>query len=271
MDNFKEALSFLKSKVSAFPKTLVVLGSGLRGVVEGIKPQAEISFSEIPGFHTSTVQGHQGKLVFGEWQKHKVCFSVGRVHYYEGLSLREVVFPVRVLALGGIENFVLTNASGSMNPNFKPGSLVLISDHINAMGSNPLFGKNLDELGPRFPDMTEVYDADFRRAMQEAARELEMELPSGVYLANNGPTYETPAEVRMYQRWGADLTGMSTVPEAIALRHMGKKVVGVSMVSNLAAGMEGEPLDHEKVLEIGRKVEQNLKKLLGRWLDKIHG
>ena len=243
------------------PEVAVVLGSGLSDVLplEGVR---SLSFGDIPGFPVPTVAGHAGRVEVGKVGDKEVLVQRGRIHYYEGYDLAEVVIPVRAYALLGVKTLVITNASGGISSEFHPGDLVLITDHINMLGGNPLRGPNLERLGPRFPDMTAAYDPVLRARAKEVAARLGIELKEGVYLATMGPSYETPAEIRAFQRLGADLVGMSTVPEVIAARHAGLRVLGISCVTNYAAGLAGEPLSHEEVIETTRRKAAELSKFL---------
>lgn len=262
LNKLGEAKAKVLKVVPNFPRHLLVLGSGLNSVLDEMTIESELSFGDIPHFQASTVQGHQGKLVVGSLRGSRIACMRGRLHYYEGYSLTDVVFPFRVFAACGAEEFFLTNAAGSLRPDCPAGSLVMITDHINFLAHNPLRGPNEEKLGTRFPDMTEVYAKDLRLKLRQTATELGIDLREGIYLANSGPSFETPAEVRMYRMLGADLVGMSTVPEAIALRHLGKKVVAVSCASNLAAGLSDAPLSHEEVMVAGKMVEKKFRDLV---------
>ena len=281
-ENAVNAADFIKSKYHKEIKTAIVLGSGLGAFANEIENAVKIPYEEIPHFARSTVEGHAGQLVLGEIDGIPVAVQQGRFHYYEGYSMEQVIFPVRVFGVMGIKNVILTNAAGSTSTEMTPGSLMLISDHLNCMGVNPLRGKNNERFGPRFPDMTEVYDQDFQRVDIEEAAGLAKErfekgrdeelldfLHRGTYCALSGPTYETPAEVRFYRLLGADAVGMSTVPEAIAARHQGMKVLGISCITNFAAGMTDEPINHEEVIETGAKVAEVFKELLRRTILRI--
>ena len=240
----------------------VVLGSGLGGFAGVLEGRKEKPYSEIAGWPVSTAAGHAGKLVEGRIGGAKVIVLAGRAHLYEGYTPQQVIFGIRELARRGIRSVVLTNAAGAINTNYQPGDLVLISDHINLLGVNPLTGPNDESLGPRFPDMTDAYSREYRGIAKKAGEELGFTLPEGVYAAVSGPSYETPAEIRYLRAIGADLVGMSTVPEAIAANHLGMKVLGVSCVTNMAAGVLPQKLDHSDVLEIGERVRDQLAKLL---------
>lgn len=243
------------------PEVAVVLGSGLSDVLP-LEGARSLSFGDIPGFPVPTVAGHAGRVEVGRASGRELLVQRGRIHYYEGYELSEVVIPVRAYALLGIKTLVITNASGGIAAGFHPGDLVLISDHINMLGGNPLRGPNLERLGPRFPDMTQAYDPELRARAKEVAARLGIQLKEGVYLATPGPAYETPAEIRAFRRLGADLVGMSTVPEVIAARHAGIRVLGISCVTNYAAGLAGQPLSHEEVIETTRRKAAELSKLL---------
>jgi purine-nucleoside phosphorylase len=258
------AAEFVGRKTESRPKIAIVLGSGLGAFAEQLEGATAISFAEIPNFPRSTVPGHSGKLVIGKVAGVPVAVMQGRVHAYEGYSSEEVTFPVRVLGRMGVKTLVLTNAAGGINEGLKQGQLVLIADHINLSGRNPVVGANDDRLGPRFFDMSEGYSARLRELAHEAARSMEFRLDEGVYLSVLGPSFETPAEIRAFRTMGADLVGMSTVQETIVARHMGMEVLGISCVTNLAAGIQKEPLSHEEVMETGRAVEAQLAGLLTR-------
>ena len=268
-DKAGAAAEFALSRTGLRPRIGIVLGSGLGAFAEQLEEKTSISFAEIPHFPQSTVPGHSGKLVIGRVAGVAVAVMQGRVHAYEGYSSDEVVFPVRVLAAMGVRQVVLTNAAGGINPAFERGKLVLIADHINMSGRNPIAGPADDRLGPRFFDMGEAYSGRLRRLAHEAAREMEFRLDEGVYLSVLGPSFETPAEIRAFRTLGADLVGMSTVQETIAARQMGIEVLGISCVTNLAAGLGAEPLSHEEVMETGRAVEKQLAGLLTRLLPAM--
>lgn len=268
-DQIEKAKNYLLQMCPDFPKNLVTLGSGLGNLLSDVKVEKEIPFAEIPGFKAATVQGHSGKLVIGSLSKTRVACLQGRLHYYEGYSMQEVVFPFRALGLCGVEVFFLTNAAGGVHPGMQPGELLLIKDHLNLMGSNPLIGRNPDSLGPRFPDMTQVYDPSLRGIVLKIAKKLKISLREGVYAGVHGPSYETPAEVEMLKRLGADVIGMSTVPEAIALKHMGKKIVAVSCVTNLAAGVGEGVLHHEEVLQAAKLAQVSLSNLVKEFFDAV--
>lgn len=240
----------------------LVLGSGLGGYEDSLLDPREISFDEIPGFPEPTVSGHAGKLMVGTIGEKRVMIMSGRFHHYEGHSLDKVTMPIRVMALLGVRTLILTNAAGGVNTEFHPGELMLITDFINLSGRNPLRGPNLDVFGPRFPDMTHAFDPALRETALESARALGIHLNRGVYTWWNGPAYETPAEIRMIRALGGDAVGMSTVPEVIVARHCGMRVLGISAITNMAAGVLDAPISHEDVLTMGAKVREDFSRLL---------
>ena len=251
------------------PEIGIVLGSGLGAFVEDrVEVVAALAYSEIPGFPVSTVPGHVGRFVFGHLGGRRVVCMQGRVHFYEGYSLREVTLPVRLMARWGVHSLLLTNAAGGINPEFKVGDFMMIRDHINFLGSNPLIGP-VDDGGERFPDMTEVYDRKFAAKMEIVARARKISLRSGVYLATTGPSFETPAEIRAFRTLGADAVGMSTVPEAIVARQLGLRVAGLSCISNAAAGLSGEPLSHEEVARTTEAVRGQFANLLSGFVEAL--
>jgi len=264
-----EAAEYIQNKKAISPKIGIVLGSGLGNFVESVENAIVIPYSEIPHFHETTVEGHDGKLILGTVAGKEVIIQQGRFHAYEGHSMQEVVFPIRVMSTLGVTNLVLTNASGGINLNYKASDLVSIQDHINLMGTNPLIGPNLNELGPRFPDMTKAYHPELRALLDESAKEIGLNLKKGVYAGVLGPTYETPAEIHYLRTIGADMVGMSTVPETIAGNHLGMKVCGVSCITNMAAGIENEKLDHADIKDMALKVMENFSQLLKGFLKRI--
>ena len=257
-----EAVAFVRSKTKLQPQVGVVLGSGLGDVVDAIDVDATIPYSEIPGGAASTVWGHSGKMVIGRAGNVPVVVLAGRMHFYEGHDMRAVVHLARVAGRLGIKNMIVTNAAGGVNTSFTPGDLMLISDHINLMGGNPLLGPNIDELGPRFPDMSEAYPENLRTMAKEVGRDLGLTLKEGVYLALSGPAYETPAEIRMLRVLGADGVGMSTVPEVIAMSHMGIPVLGISCITNMAAGVIKQKLTHQEVMDTTARVQTQFTSLV---------
>lgn len=256
------ATAYIREKTNVIPSMGLILGSGLGDFANRLDDATTIPFSEIPGFPRPTVEGHAGHLVMGCHQGRKVMILNGRVHYYEGLSQQEITIPVRVMKKLGISTLMLTNAAGGINYDFSAGVLMLITDHINYSGRNPLIGKNLEEFGPRFPDMTDIYTQDLRRQLAEKATANDIHLREGVYAMYSGPNYETPAEIRMLRFMGADAVGMSTVPEAIVARHSGMNVIGVSCITNMAAGMLDQPLNHTEVVETAARVKDEFIKVV---------
>lgn len=264
-----EAARFILGRTALRPRIALVLGSGLGGFAEELANSVRIPYAEIPSFPQSTAVGHAGALVVGTVSDVAVAAMQGRVHLYEGYSAQQVAFPIRVLAQLGIRALVLTNAAGGINPSYRRGALVAIRDHINLQGQNPLVGHNDDRFGPRFPDMTDCYDTQLRKIALEEAERLGTGAFEGVYAAMLGPSYETPAEIRYLRTIGADLVGMSTVPEVIAARHMGLQVLAISCVTNMAAGLSGEKINHEEVLETGERVRGKFLALLRAILPRI--
>lgn len=250
-------------------RVAVVLGSGLGAFADDLQDAVAVPYEEIPGFASSTVAGHAGRLILGKVGSVPVVAMQGRLHYYEGYTFEEVTFPVRTFGVMGIQSLVLTNAAGGINVEFDPGSLMIISDHLNLMGVNPLRGFNDERFGPRFPDMSEVYSREYQEIAVEEAHAMDLELRRGIYAVISGPSYETPAEVRMLRTLGADAVGMSTVPEAIVARHMGMKILGLSCITNLAAGMLDEPINHDDVMETGASVHTTFRELLRRVIPRI--
>jgi len=256
------AAKFILSKTKLRPRIGLVLGSGLGAFADEFASAARIPYEKIPHFPRSTAVGHAGRLVIGKVDAVPVAAMQGRVHFYEGYSLKEVIFPMRVFARMGIRAVILTNAAGGINRSLKQGCLVVLSDHINLQGINPLVGPNDERFGPRFHDMTQAYSKPYREAALAEARRLKLDVYEGVYAALTGPSYETPAEIRYLAKIGADLAGMSTVPEVIAARHMGIKVLGISCVTNMAAGILDQVISHEEVLETGERVKGQFVALL---------
>jgi purine-nucleoside phosphorylase len=270
LDRLDAAVSFLRGERDVAPAVGLVLGSGLGAFADRLKNRVAIPYEAIPHFPVpSGVIGHAGELVLGDLERTPVVVLSGRVHFYEGRPMADIVFPARVLARLGARAVVLTNAAGGVRRTFKPGDLMLITDHINAFWTNPLIGPNDEALGARFPDMSRVYDPDLRRLAKDTARSLRIPLREGVYLGLSGPSYETPAEIRAYRKIGADAVGMSTVPEAIALRHAGVRVIGISTITNMAAGILPKPLDHSDVLATTKKVGDRFVRLLTALVPKI--
>lgn len=266
MEKMDQARDVLARLVPNLPRVLLTSGSGLAGALKTMRLEVEIPYSKIPFIAQTTVVGHQGALLVGELNGVRLACMRGRLHFYEGYTMEQVVFPFRLFAHAGVETFILTNAAGGMHPDMTPSDLVLVKDHINMMGTNPLVGPNDERLGERFPDMSTLYNPELRSIFLQAAKEENIPLREGVYVACHGPTYETPAEIRMYRQCGGDVVGMSTVPEAIALHHMKKKVAVISCVTNLASGVNPGVLTHAEVLETAKKVEVTLPRLIARGL-----
>jgi purine-nucleoside phosphorylase len=265
----QDATRYLQQRIAVRPSVAVVLGSGLGAFAGELDGPTPIPYAEIPGWPQSTAVGHAGKLVFGTLGGINIVVMAGRSHLYEGYTPARVAFGVRVLRSLGARSLVVTNAAGGINLDYGQGALVLISDHINLQGVNPLAGANEDDLGPRFPDMTEAYSQRFREIARTAAAEIGYELKEGVYAAMLGPSYETPAEIRFLRTIGADLVGMSTVAEVIAANHMGMKVLAISCVTNMAAGILPHKINHEEVLETGARVRGTLVALLKRVIPRL--
>ena len=256
------AAAYILAHISLRPTVGMVLGSGLGDFADTLENPIRIPYSEIPNFPIPTIPGHAGALVFGRKQGKDVVVLQGRIHYYEGLSQKEITLPIRVLAALGVKQLVLTNACGGVNTSFTPGDLMLISDHINYSGSNPLIGPNLDSFGPRFPDCSDIYTARLRKVIREKAETAGISLQEGVYAMYSGPNYETPAEIRMFRILGADTVGMSTVPEALVAAHCGMEVVGISCITNMAAGILPQKLSHAEVTEVAARVHDKFQRLL---------
>jgi xanthosine phosphorylase len=265
-----DAAAFVAGRVPGFaPRLGLMLGSGLGAVAEHLADRAEIPYDEIPGFHKGGLAGHKGTLNLGRLAGKPVVIFAGRWHVYEGLGADAITTPVRMLKALGAEALLLTNAAGSLRPEAGPGSLVCISDHINMLGFNPLIGPNDDAVGPRFPSLRDAYDPGLRTQLHAAADALGSELHDGVYLAVSGPSFETPAEIRAFRTMGADLVGMSTIPEVITARHCGLRVAAISAVTNLAEGMGGEELSHEQTLRVAKEGAERLGPLVERFVEDL--
>jgi len=265
----ENAARTIRARTTVQAQIAVVLGSGLGGFAEEFSDSVALPYREIPGFVSSTAQGHVGSLVIGKVEGVPVVAMQGRVHYYEGYSLEEVTFPIRTFKLLGVNTLILTNAAGGIDVQLSQGALMVISDHLNLMGANPLRGANDERFGTRFPDMSEVYSRDLQELASEEARALGITARRGIYAALAGPSYETPAEIHMLRSFGADAVGMSTVPEAIVARHMGMKVLGISCITNMAAGISESPINHEEVMETGQKVRESFTQLLRRIIASV--
>jgi purine-nucleoside phosphorylase len=265
----QQAVAHIRNVTAREPRVVVVLGSGLGAFADELADPIAIPYSDIPGWPVSTAVGHSGKLVFGKLGTLDVAVMAGRAHLYEGYTPAQVTMGVRVLHRLGAQSVVFTNAAGGINLSYREGALVLISDHINLQGSNPLLGPNDDSEGPRFPDMTEAYSSAYRTLAHQVAHELKIQLEEGVYAGLTGPTYETPAEIRYLRAIGADLVGMSTVPEVIMANYLGMQVLAISCVTNMAAGILPQKLDHKEVLEAGYRVRDTLIRFLKALLPKL--
>ncbi len=252
----REAAEVIKSRAGKSPEIGLILGSGLGVLGNDVENPVVIDYGDIPGFPESTVPGHEGRLVIGDLEGRRVLVMQGRFHYYEGYGFEQVTFPVRVMKMLGIDNLLVTNAAGGVNMAFKPADLMLITDHIKLFTDSPLRGRNIDELGPRFNDMSEAYSRELRDLAKEVAAAEQIDLRDGVYAFMGGPSFETPAEIRMLRTLGADAVGMSTVPEVITAVHAGMRVLGISCISNMAAGILPQPLNHEEVMETGELVRE---------------
>lgn len=270
-EKIQNAAAFLQDKFKDTPAIGLILGSGLGVLADEIENPIAIPYSEIPDFPVSTVEGHAGQLVFGTLNGTKVVAMQGRFHFYEGYSMEKVTFPVRVMRNMGVETLIVTNAAGGINESFTPGDLMIITDHINNMGTNPLIGPNDKRFGARFPDMSEAYNKELRSLAKKTAASLELAVQEGVYVGNTGPTYETPAEVRMLRTIGGDAVGMSTVPEVIVARHSGMRVLGISCISNMAAGILDQPLTHDEVMETTENVKASFLLYVKELVKEIKG
>lgn len=269
LEMIQNSVDVIRERTDFVPEIALILGSGLGEYADKIENKITIPYNELPGFPVSTVAGHAGQFVLGEINGRKVIAMQGRVHYYEGYTQREITMPVRIMRRLGVEKMIVTNAAGGVNKNFKPGTLMIICDHINYSGGNPLIGENPEEFGARFPDMSKVYSKEYQKKIRELTKEEGIDLEEGVYMMFSGPSYETPAEVRMAGILGADAVGMSTVPEAIVCAQMGISVLGISCITNYAAGILNQPLDHSEVVETANKVKKEFVKVLDLALEKV--
>lgn len=269
IETLNQAAAYVRSKTTLQPRVGIILGSGLGDVLSSVGVEVAIPYAEIPNARVSTVVGHSGRLVFARAGDIPIVVMQGRVHYYEGFSMDEVLFLPRLIGRMGIKTAIVTNAAGGVNEKFKQGDLMLIADHINVSGVNPLRGPNTDELGPRFPDMSVAYPRKLRELARAAGREVGLALQEGVYCWLSGPTYETPAETRMIRTLGADATGMSTVPEVVAFAHMSIPVLGISVITNMAPGILPQPVEHAEVLETTKRVEKEFGRLILAILSRL--
>ncbi len=258
----KDTLDYIETFTDGFePEIGIILGSGLGEIADTYR-EFVIPYSKIPGFAKSTISGHKGQLVFAQIGGKKVVMMQGRNHYYEGHSMQDITYPVKVMKKLGVKTLIITNAAGAINKSYRPGDLMVITDHINLMGSNPLIGPNDEELGTRFPDMSEIYNKQLIKIVDGVARSLNLDIKHGVYVASSGPSYETPAEIKMARYMGGDAAGMSTVPEAIVANYCGMKVIGISCISNFASGVSTKKLSHDEVIETTTKVRAKFKELV---------
>lgn len=264
-----QAADYIRNKLSIKPLVGLILGSGLGVLADEINNKTVIQYKDIPHFPESTVAGHKGQLVVGTIEGKPVIAMQGRFHYYEGYTMEQVTFPVRVFKQMGIEALILTNAAGGINKSFQPGDLMIITDHINQMGTNPLIGPNQDELGTRFPDMSQVYDLDYIEHATMCAKEMGLHIQKGVYVGNSGPAYETPAEVNMLRIVGGDAVGMSTVPEAMVGKHASLKILGISCISNMAAGVLDQPLSHDEVIATTEIVKEDFLRFIKKVISSL--
>lgn len=265
----EETVAYIRTKTDYQPEIAIVLGSGLGQLADRMEKVQSISYEELPHWKSSTAPGHNGRLLFGMLAGKSVVCMQGRLHYYEGYSMEEITYPVRVMAKLGIKDLLLSNAAGGINTDFIPGQLMLITDHINFLGRNPLMGTNEADFGVRFCDMSYAYHPELRSIALKAAEELGQHLAQGVYVATTGPSYETPAEIRMFRLWGASAVGMSTVPEVIVANHCGLRVLGISCITNMAAGVLNQPLTEEEVLETGTRSGIEFQALMMRIVEKL--
>lgn len=268
-EKVNEALAYIEKTAAAKPELGLILGSGLGELAEQAESPLILPYADIPYWPRSTVVGHEGKLVFGRVKGRSVVFMQGRIHYYEGYTMAEVTFPIRVLGALGVKGLVVTNAAGAVNTGFQPGSIAAITDHINFMGTNPLAGVNNENWGLRFPDMTHAYNREFLKTLHSVAQKKNIALEEGVYMAFSGPSFETPAEIKMARTLGADLVGMSTVPEVIVANHMGIKVLGISCASNFAAGITDNTLTHQEVLETLAQSGKKVRELITGFVEEV--
>jgi len=269
VSRINEASDYLKSKLPRPPEIGLILGSGLGVLADEIQDPQVIAYSDIPYFPQSTVHGHAGELVCGFLMGKYVIVMKGRFHYYEGYSMETVTFPVRVMKALGVKTLIVTNAAGGVNKSFSPGDLMIIEDHLNLSFGNPLIGKNFDELGVRFPDMSMTYDKELIELAETVAADMGLKVQKGVYTLMSGPAYETPAEIKMIQYLGGDAVGMSTVTEVLVAKHSGLKVLGISCISNMAAGILPQPLNHEEVIETTQRVKQQFTTYIKNILDRL--
>lgn len=266
---YREAAEYIRKQINIQPQIGIILGSGLSSVADIMEDPIIIDYNDIPNFPISTVEGHIGRFLIGKFKDKDVIIMQGRFHYYEGYELSQLVLPIRTMKLLGVSILIITNAAGGISRKFQPGDIMIIQDHINISGLNPLRGTNDNNLGPRFPDMTNAYDSKLRELIHNTASKLDMTIHEGVYAIMPGPSYETPAEIKMLASMGADAVGMSTVPEVIAAIHCGIKVVGISCITNMASGILDKPLLHEEVVATANNVESSLRNLIKHFIQSL--
>ena len=269
IDRVNESIAYIKSKTKLNPKVAIILGSGLGEYADALEEKTIVTYDEIPHFPTLSVEGHKGQLVFGKIHGKEIVCMQGRPHFYEGKGMKSVAYPVRVFTKLGVEVLFTTNATGGLNKDFRPGDLMIITDHINFMGDNPLIGENESEFGDRFPDMTNLYNSELVKIAENSAKEIGINIKKGVFIGYSGPNFETPAEIRLFRNFGADNVGMSTIPEVIVAKHGNMKVLSISAITNMAAGILDQPLNHEEVLEMGEKMKPVFKKLVDKIVESI--
>ena len=269
MIKMNETVNYIKERITSIPKIAIILGSGLGSLADDIEDMAAIAYKDIPNFPISTVPGHKGELIFGKLNNVPIIAMNGRFHYYEGYSLLETTYPIRIFSLLGVETLILTNAAGGINETFKKGDLMIINDQLSFFAESVLRGPNMDEFGERFIDMSTRYDKEYIQILKDVMLEITGDYKEGVYAYMKGPTYETPAEIRALRVLGADAVGMSTVPEAVVAHHCGIKCVGITCITNMAAGVTNEVLTHEDVKETALKAEENFKKVVKNFITKI--
>lgn len=262
LEKITESIKYIRKKIKSNPKVAIICGSGLSNIKDITKQEKIISYSQIPYFKQSTVEGHNGQLIFGKLNSIDVILMSGRLHYYEGYSMQEITYPIRIMKALGVENLIITCAVGAINQRYNVGDIVVIKDHINFMGNNPLIGKHYNEFGNRFPDMSDIYDKDIRKHILKVAKTNKIKVREGIYFAVSGPSYETPAEVKAYRRLGGDVVGMSLIPEAIVANQMNIKTAALTYVSNKASGISKNTLTHEEVLQAGKKATVAIEKII---------
>ena len=269
IDRVNESIAYIRTKTNADPKVALILGSGLGDYADELEDKVVIPYGDIPHFPTLSVEGHKGQLVFGKIHGKEVVCMQGRLHFYEGKGMYATTYAIRVFTKLGIEILFTTNATGGLNKDFRPGDLMIITDHINFMGDNPLIGENEDEFGDRFPDMTNLYDRDLVKIAEDTASKLNINIKKGVFIGYSGPNFETPAEIKLFRSFGADNVGMSTIPETIVAKHGKMRVLSISAITNMAAGILDQPLNHVEVLEMGEKMKPAFKSLVDGIIENI--